>query len=539
MEDKQFTDVSKKIYRDEQEKRVKEKSQDLNMWYADLRKSHVSNDTLDYMSKEEVEKYKAIPLKIVDKKLYLGVSEPDNPGLDKFIEEIKNTYKFKGVEKTLISVHSFQDILPRFDSITKYIPSDSEQGYIDVSQTKSYRAFSELEKQLQTEPIQNLLKTLLLAGFDDGASDIHIEPTHENGSIRFRLDGTMHHVATVEVDRYKYLLSQIELKSNLKLNAAYPQNGRFSIVDNGVEYGVRIETMPSMHGDSIVLRLFNTQSQMLKIEQLGFADYDEPRLRKALMRPHGMILLVGPTGSGKTTTIYSILNELNTNEVKIITLEDPIEYEMEGVTQSQINEGESFADRFKAILREDPDIVMVGEIRDSATAETALQAALTGHLMVSTLHANDSVTAIKRLVDMISDTALVVASTNLIIAQRLVRRICDHCKEEYQPNDYELEELKKIIEVTPQDLLPKKPYVFYQGKGCDVCQNIGFKGRIGIFELLEVSGELQKLIISNASIAELLQKASQEGMVTMEQDGVLKALKGVTTLGEVLRTIKE
>ncbi|MDD5693242.1 MAG: GspE/PulE family protein [Patescibacteria group bacterium] len=538
MAQKDLSNVSRDLYRDGIEKQVREESKKFNVWYADLRKSSIHDDVLSYLSLEEATKYKAIPLKVVSKELYLGTT---NPKLDfsPLIADLKKLYKFKAVNLALISEPSYADWLEKYDHINKYIPPDSDTGYIDVTRTQAYKSFTELDEQLKTAPIQDLLKILLLSGFTVGASDIHIEPSKDGAIIRLRLDGVMHEAAKVEVDRFRYLLSQIELRSNLKLNAEYPQNGRFAIRTDEFDYGVRIETMPSMHGESIVMRLFNTQSQMLKIEELGFSEYNEPRLKKSLMRPHGMILLVGPTGAGKTTTIYSILNVLNTKEVKIITLEDPIEYEMPGVTQSQINEGETFADRFKAILREDPDIIMVGEIRDSATADTALQAALTGHLMISTLHANDAITAIKRLIDLIGDAPLVVASTNLIIAQRLVRKICPSCKREYQPNKYELSELEKIIAKVPKDFLPKEPYVFYEGGGCDECQGIGFKGRIGIFELLESSNNLQKKINEGATISELLEVACSDGMITMEQDGILKALNGVTTLGEVLKTIRE
>ncbi len=538
MTQKDLSSVSKDLYREGIEKQVKTDSKKYNIWYADLRKSSIHDDVLSYLSFDEATEYKAIPLKVVSKELYLGVTNP-KVNVVPLIKDLIKQYKFKSVNLALISEPSFEDWLEKYDHIQKYVPPDSDTGYIDVTRTQAYKSFTELDEQLKTAPIQNLLKILLLSGFTVGASDIHIEPSKTGAVIRLRLDGVMHEVAKVEFDRFRYLLSQIELRSNLKLNAEYPQNGRFAIRTDDFDYGVRIETMPSMHGDSIVMRLFNTQSQMLKIEELGFSEYNEPRLKKSLMRPHGMILLVGPTGAGKTTTIYSILNVLNTTEVKIITLEDPIEYEMPGVTQSQINEGETFGDRFKAILREDPDIIMVGEIRDSPTAETALQAALTGHLMISTLHANDSITAIKRLIDLIGDPPLVVASTNLIIAQRLVRKICTSCKREYQPNKYELEELDKIITKVPKDFLPNEPYVFYEGGGCEVCQNIGFKGRIGIFELLESSNTLQKRINEGATISELLEVACNDGMITMEQDGILKALKGVTTLGEVLKTIRE
>jgi general secretion pathway protein E len=418
-------------------------------------------------------------------------------------------------------------------------PYNKNDEKIDLTQVKEINTFEELADQLQHAPIQDLLKMILFVAFNVGASDIHIEPREDWARIRYRLDGTLHEVATLDSERYSYVLSQVELNANIKLSAEYPQGGRFSIRFEDKDLGVRIETMPSMHGDDIVLRLFNTQSETLRLEQLGLSSYAMPRVENAISRPHGMILVVGPTGAGKTTTIYSILNELNKENVKIITLEDPVEYEMPGTTQSQINDGESFADRLKAVLREDPDIIMVGEIREAATAQTAIQAALTGHLLISTLHANDAITAITRLYDMVGDPTMITAATNIIIAQRLVRHICPSCKEEYQPTPFELGEFNKIMEKVPPQLKPVEPYRFYHGVGCLDCQHIGYKGRLGIFEVLEMTGEMQKLINDRASIFDLREAANSLGFITMEQDGVLKAIAGDTTITEVLRVVRE
>jgi type II secretory ATPase GspE/PulE/Tfp pilus assembly ATPase PilB-like protein len=539
MSDQQnLSGVAKDIYRNGLEEEVKSRAAKLDYGYSDLRKTHIPNEALTYLSKDEVVQYKAIPLKTESGILFLGISDPEKE-LSTLIEDLRNDYKLKEVKLVLISETSYLEWLPRFNNLEKMTPLKEEDENIDLSEVKEIPSFKELANQLQNAPIQDLLKMIMIVGFNVGASDIHIEPHDDWARIRYRLDGTLHEVATLTKERFKYVLSQVELHSNLKLNVNYPQNGRFSIKLKDRDVGVRIETMPSMHGEDIVLRLFNIQADMLKINDLGFAKYDEPLLKSALIRPHGMLLVVGPTGAGKTSTIYSILNELNSEDVKIITLEDPVEYEMPGTTQSQINEGESFAERLKAVLREDPDIIMVGEIRDSATAQTALQAALTGHLLISTLHANDAVTAVIRLSDMIGDPTLVTASTNLIIAQRLVRKICPDCKGEYQPNQYEQREFEKIIGSLPEELKLQPPYKFYQGVGCPKCNQIGFKGRTGIFELLVLNNDLQKLINEDSSIFETQEAAKKAGMITMEQDGILKALAGITPLSEVLKTVKE
>jgi len=533
-----LSDVAKDLYRNGQEEEVRSKAAQLGYGYSDLRKTHIPNEVLSYLSKDEVIQFKAIPIKSESKELFLGIVDP-NKDINLLNDDLKRDYKIKEIKLVLISEPSYLDWLPRYTELNKMDPFTEEDEHIDLSKVQGATSFEDLNKQLQTIEIQELLKLILTAGFGVRASDIHIEPHDDWARIRFRLDGSLHEVATITKERYNYVLSQIELHSNLKLNADYPQNGRFSIKLKDRDVGVRIETMPSMHGDDIVLRLFNTQANLLKIEDLGFSDYDEPTLKNALMRPHGMILIVGPTGAGKTSTIYAILNELNNEETKIITLEDPVEYELPGTTQSQINEGETFNDRLKAVLREDPDIIMVGEIRDNGTAGTALQAALTGHLMISTLHANDAVTAIIRLSDMIGDPTMVTASTNLIIAQRLVRVVCQDCKEEYTPNPYEQRELEKIISSMPDRVKPQAPYKFYYGVGCEKCNHLGFSGRVGIFELLTLDNEVQKLVSMNASIFDVQAAAINAGMITMEQDGILKALRGVTTLGEVLKSIKE
>jgi type II secretory ATPase GspE/PulE/Tfp pilus assembly ATPase PilB-like protein len=529
--------VADDLYRNGQEAEVRSKAGRLGIGYADLRKSNIPNEVLEYLSRDEVIKFKAIPLKSDPKKLALGIVDPAKD-ISLLVESLKQNYSIREVPIALISEQSYLDWLPRYNEITKMTPLSTDER-IDLGAVSKINSFEELADQLAKAPIQDLLKMILFVAFNVGASDIHIEPRDEYARIRYRLDGTLHEVATLDGDRYSYVLSQVELNANIKLNAPYPQGGRFSIRFNEKDLGVRIETMPSLHGDDIVMRLFNTQSETLKLSELGFSAYALPRIDNAISRPHGMILVVGPTGAGKTTTIYSILNQLNTEDVKIITLEDPVEYEMPGTTQSQINDGESFSERLKAVLREDPDIIMVGEIREASTAETAIQAALTGHLLISTLHANDAVTAVTRLYDMVGDPTMITAATNIIIAQRLLRKICPTCREAYEPTPYERQEFDKIIAKVPPQLRPAEPYKFEHGAGCAECQHIGYKGRLGIFEVLEMTGELQKLINERTSIFELREAANSLGFITMEQDGVLKALAGDTTITEVLRAVRE
>lgn len=539
MDDKSHLNtVADDLYRNGQETETRSKAASLGIGYADLRKSSIPNEVLQYLSRDEVIEYKAIPLKSEPQKLVLGFVEPTKD-ITRLSESLQRDYNIRSVSIALISEPSYLDWLPRYNSLNKMTPLNTDDQRIDLGAVAKINTFEELADQLNQAPIQDLLKMILYVAFNVGASDIHIEPREDYARIRYRLDGTLHEVATLDEDKYSYVLSQVELNANIKLGASFPQGGRFAIRFNEKDLGVRIETMPSLHGDDIVLRLFNTQSETLKLTELGFSDYDLPQINNAISRPHGMILVVGPTGAGKTTTIYSILNKLNTEDVKIITLEDPVEYEMPGTTQSQINDGESFAERLKAVLREDPDIIMVGEIREASTAETAIQAALTGHLLISTLHANDAVTAITRLYDMVGDPTMITAATNIIIAQRLLRKICPHCREEYQPTPFEAQEFAKIMAKVPARLKPVEPYTFYHGAGCTECQHIGYKGRIGIYEVLEMTNELQKLINERTSIVDLREAAGSLGFITMEQDGVLKVVTGISTISEVLRVVRE
>lgn len=535
---KKLGDVASNLYRDGQEAEAKSAAASLGLGYADLRKTYIPNEVLSHLSRDEAIANKAIPLKTTSGKLFLGMVDPkvENPD---FFNALKRDYKLKEIQKILISEQSYLDWLTAYSSVQKMSARTMTEDEIDITKVTKIASFESFDKELQTAPIQELLKMILSAGFGALASDIHIEPHPDKARIRFRLDGVLHQVATLSRKNYDYFLSQVELHSSLKLNADYPQNGRFSIKLGDKDLGVRIETVPSLHGDDIVLRLFNIEAELLDITKLGLSSYHLPLLKEALMRPHGMLLVSGPTGSGKTSTIYAILNELNHEDVKIITLEDPVEYELRGITQSQIKEGDSFAERLKAILREDPDIIMVGEIRDSATAETALQAALTGHLLISSIHANNSVTSITRLVEMIGDPTLVTATTNIIIAQRLVRKICSNCKKEYQPNAYETHEINEIMAKIPEEIKPQGPLKFFRGEGCDKCFHVGLSGRIGIFEILHLDSEMQKLISAGAPISDLQETARKAGMITMEEDGLLKALEGVTTIGDVLKTVRE
>ncbi len=528
---------AKLVNRNSLEEKTQEEAAKMGLPYYDLRKVSLTKELLENFESKDLLDFEVIPIK--EEKGILKIASPD-PQSDKINEfQLKYKKQFPAMETALISSESFKENEDTLSKVVKIVRSDAS-GELDLAELEfSEESFESFQKHIDKSEIQHLLKWVIAEGFALKASDIHIEPGNEEADIRFRIDGVLHNAGVLSKEKYKYLLSQVELRSGLKLNANHPQNGRFRVKFKNDELSVRIEVMPSLYGSDIVIRIFNVQAEFLNIADLGIRDIQIPLLESALMRPHGMILIVGPTGSGKTTTIYSILNKLNAPEIKLITLEDPIEYTLPGATQSQINEGEDFAGRLKAVLREDPDIIMLGEIRDPESAKTALQAAITGHLLISTLHANDAVTSVPRILGLVEDASSFLDAANIIIAQRLVRKICPFCIEEYKPSDAELVEINKILESLPLEHKPQKEPEFFRGKGCSHCTNIGYQGRLGIFELLRVTPDFQKAVMENATLAELKDVAIKNGMLTMEQDGFLKAVEGIVDIVEVLKVIKE
>ena len=420
-----------------------------------------------------------------------------------------------------------------------------------VPEAESDKNLKELAEDL---PIVRIVDTLLEYAIYENASDIHIEPTEKEILVRYRIDGILRDVMTLPKSAQAGIVARIKILANLKLDEhRLPQDGRFKIQNENYKVAFRVSIMPVFDGEKIVMRLLNESNQILTLEQLGFQKRSFELVKTNIKKPHGMILVTGPTGSGKTTTLYTILNILNTPEVNIATVEDPVEYRMPRINQSQINPkvGFTFASGLRALLRQDPDIIMVGEIRDLETAEIAIHAAMTGHLVLSTLHTNDAVSTLPRLQDMGIASFLIASTTNLIIAQRLVRKICTDCIYSYNLSSETIKELEEryniqsILETLTREKVIASSEVklgellFYRGKGCKRCNNSGYEGRIGIFEVLEVSPAIQKLIMQKASSKELLEQAIKEGMLTLIEDGFIKAKSGITTIEEVLRVTKE
>ncbi|MBI2410457.1 MAG: Flp pilus assembly complex ATPase component TadA [Candidatus Kerfeldbacteria bacterium] len=417
----------------------------------------------------------------------------------------------------------------------------------------SFTGITELNRIARDVPIVKVVDVLLNYALYQGASDIHIEPTENHVIIRYRIDGILMDVMKFPRILHQALIARIKVLANLKIDEhRLPQDGRFKITVDDKRIAFRVSIFPVYDGEKVVLRLLDESAKVLTFEQLGIQKERIAIVTANIRKPHGILLVTGPTGSGKTTTLYSVLNILNTPSVNISTVEDPIEYRIPRVNQAQISPkiGFSFAAGLRALLRQDPNIIMVGEIRDGETAEIAAHAAMTGHLVLSTLHTNDAIGAIPRLTEMGVPRYLVASTTNLIIAQRLVRKICEYCRFTVTMTRSlvkEMEEqlqLKNILEtVTSVEHVEGETEMeemnFYKGKGCAECGNRGYAGRIGIYEILEITDEIRKGILDQATPKELLNIAMQQGMMTMAQDGFLKAKQGLTTIEEILRVTKE
>jgi len=411
----------------------------------------------------------------------------------------------------------------------------------------------QLKELAQDLPVIRIVDTLLEYAILENASDIHIEPAEKEVNVRYRIDGILRQVMTLPKSIHPGITARIKILSDLKLDEhRLPQDGRFKIEAPGYKVSFRVSIIPAYDGEKIVLRLLNEKTGLLSLEQLGFLPKSLESIKRNIDKPHGLILITGPTGSGKTTTLYAILSVLNQPEVNITTIEDPIEYRMKGINQSQVNPkiGYTFSFGLRAYLRQDPDIIMVGEIRDKETAEIAIHAALTGHLVLSTLHTNDTPTTLPRLSEMGIPAFLVASTTNVIVAQRLVRKICQDCIESYTLDKKGLAELEKQIDLQSllntleqEGAITKKQssesLLFYRGKGCKKCGKSGYKGRIGIYEVLEVDAEIRDLVIQVATADKIMEAANKKGMITILEDGFIKAKAGTTTIEEVLRVTKQ
>lgn len=382
-------------------------------------------------------------------------------------------------------------------------------------------------------PIIRLVNSLMSQAVKDGASDIHIEPYERELLVRFRVDGVLYEIIRPPKRFQNSIISRVKIMGGLNIaEKRLPQDGRIRLKVAGKDFDIRVSSIPTTYGERIVMRLLDRSSAMRDLAEIGFSKYNLTKIDSLIQSPHGILLVTGPTGSGKTSTLYACLSKINRTDLNILTIEDPVEYQLKGVGQVQVNNkiDLTFASGLRSFLRQDPDVIMVGEIRDRQTAEIAIQASLTGHLVFSTIHTNDAPGAVTRLVDMQVEPFLVASSLLAVLAQRLVRTICSHCKEPYAANEEELAEIGLTL---------KDVQILYRGRGCDACQHTGYRGRLGIFELMVINDEIRAAIMNNSDSATIKARAREYGMRTLREDGALKVIAGLTTVAEVTRVTRE
>ncbi len=528
------------IARRGEEERAKARAAELGLPFIALGTLPIAQNVLSLISEEQAQTFRAIPFVRDRDGLHIATPDPLRPEFQEFLRVMEARTHVPMVVH-VSSEPSFLQALERY----KRLPAIHEEthGGVEIrgediaAMESSVATFAALRERMSSISMSELLTVLLAGAVHGRASDIHIE-TEANGiPVRYRIDGVLHDIVELPRDVWSKFISRIKLVAGLKMNVAdVPQDGRFTIFyapPSTEKIDVRISVLPTAFGESVVMRLLMSSALGVKFEQLGITGRALEMLSREITRPNGMILTTGPTGSGKTTTLYAILQKLNSPENKIITVEDPIEYKLEGVNQSQVEaeRGYTFANGLRSIVRQDPDIIMVGEIRDLETADIAIQAALTGHLVLSTLHTNSASGTVPRLLSMGAKPFLLAPAINVMIAQRLVRRLCDHCKKEAVLDAATLERVKEALgTLAPAELKFSAP------TGCEQCNHIGYHGRIGIYEVMSMTPEIEQLVLSgNVSEYAMDALAVKQGMVTMVQDGLLKATEGITSVDEVFR----
>ncbi len=500
----------------------------------------IAAEVIDKIQPQMANTYKVVPYAYdpLENHLKVAICSPDN---FQATDDLQTLMGFS-VTAALTTPEEMEKALAKYypekeeslnDLISEISGSEELAAFADRGESID---ISDLREMADTQPVRRLLNLVLLQAIRDKASDVHFEPFENEYKLRYRIDGVLYEMVPPPRHIALAVTSRIKVMSNMDISERrLPQDGRIELMVNGQPVDLRVSTLPTMFGESVVMRVLDRTQVSLDLDRLGMRDQDLQLFRQLISAPNGIIICTGPTGSGKTTTLYAALNELNTIDVKIITTEDPVEYDIDGLVQVQMNEdiGLTFAKCLRSILRQDPDKILVGEIRDLETAEIAVQASLTGHLVFSTLHTNDAPSSIARLLDLDMEPYLITATLEAIVAQRLVRKICEHCKEAYEPSEEELMELN----LKPEDIAG---HTIYHGTGCDNCNKTGFRGRQGIFEIMVLTDDLKELIMERVSTNVLRNEARKRGMRTLRQAGLLAIFDGTTTIEEVVReTIME
>jgi len=512
---------------------LKTQAELLHVPYVDINTIAVSPEALAFISESIARKYIIAPYQFDAKtdSVFVATANPLDFSLNDFLEKKTN-------KRIILSLGNKEDIIKAINMFYIHgLSPEVKEALAEVSNDDADTS-EQITTIIKEAPIAKIVNTVLEFAMKGRASDIHIEPQEEKTRIRYRIDGVLQEKLTLPKSIHDSLASRIKILSQMKIDERrIPQDGRFSFKVGNEEVDLRVSSLPTVHGEKIVMRILKKTGGLPMLHELGLRGTQYKDLEEAILKPYGIILITGPTGSGKTTTLYSILTKLNKPSVNIVTLEDPVEYEIVGINQVQINPqaGLTFGTGLRSFLRQDPNIILVGEIRDKETTQLAIQAALTGHLVFSTLHTNDAATAIPRLIDLGAEPFLISSVLNASVAQRITRTICPHCKEQYEPVETVKENIKSIL----GPLLPAKyqtsPILLSKGKGCVECNFSGYLGRIAIFEVLKITPTINKMILQQASAREIEEHAKKESLIIMKQDGYLKALEGITSIEEVLR----
>ena len=497
---------------------VKVRANALNLPYVDLSDYTVDAELTKLVPEHIAKKYKAVPLFKINNSITIGMVDPQDVVA---LDHLRRLTGVEQVEPVLVSEQGVQRVLDFYYRVTGSIQE------IVTSLTSDPALRAEAPGQLADASIIRLVDMLIIQAVKDRGSDLHIEPEEDTIRVRCRIDGILHELTTLPKKLHNAVISRVKILASLDIaESRKPQDGRFQMKIENKELDIRVSTFPTIHGENLVLRLLDKASVLFGLKELGLQDREFQAFAKLIRHPNGIILVTGPTGSGKTTTLYSALSTISSIEKNIITIEDPVEYELHLIRQTQVNSraGITFANGLRSILRQDPNIIMVGEIRDKETADVAIQAALTGHLVLSTLHTNDAASSLARLIEMGVEPFLVSSSVIGILAQRLIRMVCDKCKERYHPEPEVLKDLG----------LPANTEL-YKGRGCLQCKKSGYKGRTGIFEVLVISDEIKHLIDRKAPADQIFAEARRLGMKILRDDGIRKLQQGLTTAEEVLR----
>ena len=531
--------------------RAKDRAKASKVPFMDLTGREIPVEVLKEVPEEAAVFYQFVPLAREGNVLEVGMIDPESL---KAKEALRFIAQRSGLETKIFAIDQigFENVLKQYRTLRGEVQKalkelEKELEVEDKVKAVKGEGAEETAKRIVAEaPITKIVAVILRHATEGNASDVHIEPTEDKVKVRFRVDGILYTSIILPKEIQPAIVSRVKILATLKIDETrIPQDGRFHTTVAGKKVDFRVSTFPTADGEKVVLRVLDPSVGLRSFTDLGIQGYNLEILEEAIQQPFGMILITGPTGSGKTTTLYSILNKLNEEKVNIVSLEDPIEYYIEGISQSQIRPDikYTFASGLRHILRQDPDIIMVGEIRDEETADLAIHAALTGHILLSTLHTNNAIGVIPRLVDMGIGVFLLPVSLNLAVAQRLTRRLCQRCKEEVTASEQATQliegELAKLDQSQKKDFPYQKPFKVHRAVGCKFCGNKGTKGRIALFEMLAMSPQLEEIINKDLTEASIKQEAERQGMITMKQDGVLKVLQGIISFEEMLKVVED